>query len=249
MNYVSLVFLWLLAAFSHGLHAQDLAFPIGERVEFRVGWGPVTAGTSSLEIVDTTQVDGFTCFEIQSRARSRGVLGKIYPVKDRITSYMDVEGLFSRGIHKKMREGTYRKDREYVFSPERNEVARFDKGLLKKTLPLEDHVQDVLSAFYWVRLQDLHVDDIFEVTAFDNFRTYQLAVKVLAREEVKVPAGNFDCFKIQPLILSEGLFKASGDVFIWLTADERHLPVKMKSQILIGSISACMTKWEPGRKH
>jgi hypothetical protein len=241
-----LIFLLAFMALAHSLPAKALAFPIGEKIEFKIGWGLVTAGSSSLEIADTTRVDGFNCFKILSRARSRGMLGAVYPVKDRITSYMDVHGFFSRGIHKKMREGTYRKDREFIFSPEKKEATRIDKGKEPVTRKLLGQVQDVLSAFYWVRLQELEVGQIYEVTAFDNFKTYPMAVKVLDREWVTVPAGRFDCFKVQPLILSEGLFKASGDVFIWLTADARHLPVKMKSRILIGSISACMTSWEPG---
>jgi hypothetical protein len=226
--------------------AADLPFALGEKINFRVGWGFVNAGTSSLEIADTLRVDGHLCVLIESRARSNDVLGSLYPVRDCISTSMDVEGLFSRGIKKKMREGGYRKDREFRMHPERSEVERYNKGEWTETREISGYLQDVLSAFYWVRKQDLEVGKILEVTAFDNFKTYPLAVKVLKREKIKVPGGRFDCFKIQPMILGEGLFKASGDIFIWLTADDLHLPVKMKSRIFIGSISAVMTSWEPG---
>jgi hypothetical protein len=106
-------------------------------------------------------------------------------------------------------------------------------------------VQDVLSAFYWVRTQDFKVGDVLEVEAMDNLKTYRLAVKVLDREKVKVKAGTFDCFKIQPVLLGEGLFKAKGEVFIWVTADEARIPVMMKSKIFIGSISAKMINYTP----
>ena len=72
-------------------------------------------------------------------------------------------------------------------------------------------------------------------------------VKVLGRETVKLKSGTFDCFKVQPILLGEGLFKAKGEVIIWLSADERRIPVKMKSKIFIGAISATMTSYTPGR--
>jgi hypothetical protein len=78
-------------------------------------------------------------------------------------------------------------------------------------------------------------------------KTYHLAVRVLERETVKLKSGEFDCFKIQPVLLGEGLFKAKGEVFIWLTADERRIPVRMRSKIFIGSISANMIDYRPPR--
>jgi hypothetical protein len=91
------------------------------------------------------------------------------------------------------------------------------------------------------------VGQVLEVEAVDDLKAYRLAIKVLAREKVKVKAGEFDCFKIQPILLGEGLFKAKGEVFIWVTADERRIPVKMKSKIFIGAISAGMVSYTPGR--
>lgn len=223
-------------------------FGVGERIEFSVGWGLVNAGSSTLSVLDTVRVNGHLCWRIQSQAQSNEVLSKLYPVRDKVVTWMDTEGLFSRGLHKNLNEGTYKKVRDYSIVPERRMVVKRKEGQPVDTLRIRGPVQDVLSAFYWVRTQPLAVGQVLEVEAVDDMKSYRLAVKVLARETVKLKSGSFDCFKIQPILLGEGLFKAKGEVFIWLTADERRIPVKMKSKIFIGAISATMTKYTPGRQ-
>lgn len=220
-------------------------FGPGERISFSVGWGFINAGSSWLEVKDTVTVDGHLCWEIESRARSNDVLGTLYPVDDRVTTWMDTDELHSRGLEKRLREGGYKKDRRYAIQPEKGRILKFKHDEPLDTLKFARHVQDVLSAFYWVRTRPLRVGQVLEVEAVDELKTYRLAVKVLERETIRLKAGEYDCFKIQPILLGEGLFKAKGEVFIWLTADERRIPVRMKSKIFIGAISASMVEYRP----
>jgi hypothetical protein len=55
---------------------------------------------------------------------------------------------------------------------------------------------------------------------------------------------------IQPLLKSEGIFARTGDIVIWLTDDDRRIPVQMKSKVVVGSITATLTggSYWPGRK-
>ncbi len=235
------------AAAGKSAKLAPVPFSVGERITFSVDWGVVNAGTSSLTIQDTVRVNGHLCWRIQSQAQSNDVLGKLYPVKDKVLTWMDCQGLFSRGLHKNLREGSYRKVRDYAILPERSMIIKQKDGAAVDTLFIRGHVQDVLSAFYWVRTQPLAVGKVLEVEAVDDLKAYRLAIKVLAREEVKLKGGTQDCFKIQPILLGDGLFKSKGEVFIWVTADERRIPVKMKSKIFIGAISATMTDYVPGR--
>ncbi len=241
-----LALLWPVLAFA-AAQGPRVPFSVGERIEFSVGWGVVNAGSSTLSVLDTVRVGGHLCWRIQSKAQSNEVLGKLYPVRDKVVTWMDTKGLFSRGLHKNLNEGTYKKVRDYSILPERRMVIKRKDSQPVDTLRIRGPVQDVLSAFYWVRTQPLAVGQVLEVEAVDDMKAYRLAVKVLARETVKLKSGSFDCFKIQPILLGEGLFKAKGEVFIWLTADERRIPVKMKSKIFIGAISASMTRYTPGQ--
>ncbi len=65
--------------------------------------------------------------------------------------------------------------------------------------------------------------------------------KVLRREVLVTPLGRFNTIVIHPLLKSEGIFARTGDMFIWLTDDERRIPVQMKSKVAVGSITATLT--------
>ena len=112
------------------------------------------------------------------------------------------------------------------------------------TIHIPPFVQDALSALYFVRTQPLHVGDTFRIPHFDNGNLYDLAVIVHKKEKIKVPAGTFQTILVEPLMASEGIFKRKGKLNIWMTDDERRIPVKMTSKIAIGSIGANLARIE-----
>jgi hypothetical protein len=63
-----------------------------------------------------------------------------------------------------------------------------------------------------------------------------LIVQVLKRETITVPAGTFDCFRVKPIVKEDTIFRNSEDIDLWVSADARHFPVKIRSGIVIGNI-------------
>ena len=104
--------------------------------------------------------------------------------------------------------------------------------------------QDALSAFYFVRTQSLNVGESFQLPQFDNGKMYNFEVRVLKKEKIKVKAGIFNTILLEPMLLTEGLFRHKGRIRVWITDDERRIPVKMSSSIIIGSVEATLTKIE-----
>ncbi len=74
-------------------------------------------------------------------------------------------------------------------------------------------------------------------------KNYPLRVAALRREEVEVPAGTFQTIVVAPILKSPGLFEHKRNVYIWLTDDEKKIPVLMKTRIMIGSIDASLTEY------
>jgi hypothetical protein len=68
-----------------------------------------------------------------------------------------------------------------------------------------------------------------------------LAVKVHGRQQVKVDAGVFNCIVVEPVIKSGTLFKYEGKLLLWLSDDDRRIPVKVSTKVAIGSIDAALT--------
>ena len=105
-------------------------------------------------------------------------------------------------------------------------------------------VQDVISSLYFFRTLDLEVGKEYVFEAHSGKDTWPLKTKVLSKEKVKVPAGEFDCLVLQPFVREDaGIFKAKGKLKVWVTDDENKMPVKMKSKIPVGSISAELSEF------
>jgi hypothetical protein len=209
-------------------------FPVGERLRFGIRYGPVRAGDAVMEVLERAPMDGHDSYHIRSTAVSSRFFTTFFPVDDCVETWMDAKGLFSRGLAKRLREGRYRQDLSVRFDHERN-LAVYHDGA---EVPVPPRVQDVLSAFYFVRMLNLRVGQEIHIDNHDKKKNYPLKVQVLREERVKTPAGTFSCFVIEPLLKTAGLFKQEGRMTIWVTNDDRKIPVLMKSKVKVGSIIA-----------
>jgi len=217
---------------------------VGEKFVYSVDYGFYRAGTATMSVLDTVNVNGGLCYHIRTTARSNDFISKFYRVRDVVDSYIDVKGLFSRRFEKKLREGKYKSDRIIDFYHDRLIALSTVKKYAVTEIPL--YVQDILSALYYLRTFDLEVgrDEFIEVYA--DGKVYTLKVIVHKRETVEVKAGRFTCLKVEPILQSEGIFKQKGRLLVWLTDDEFKIPVKMTSKILIGSIGTNLEYYELG---
>ncbi len=98
--------------------------------------------------------------------------------------------------------------------------------------------QDIISCFYYFRLLPFEEGKTYEIPTQSSGQNYHLYVKVLGREKVTVPAGTFDCFRVKPLVKKDTVFRTKEAIDIWVTADDRHMPVRVQTGLVIGSISA-----------
>jgi uncharacterized protein DUF3108 len=210
---------------------------IGEYFQFSIDWSGLNGGNALMQVQNMQTVDGRRTWRIITKAESNSFVSKFYKVRDRAETYVDAESLFARRFEKHLREGSYKKDLS----------VRFDQGARKaiydngKSFDVPARVHDVLSAFYYIRTQPLPDGGSVSIPTHDNEKSYDMVVKVLRRERVEVPAGKFDCVVVEPVLKSEGIFKAKGQMFVWLSDDERRIPVQVKSKVPIGSISVSLT--------
>lgn len=218
-------------------------FSAGEQLKFSVSYGPIGAGTAWLEVPEVRTYQGHEVFDLVARAESNTFVSTFYKVRNRIESYWDCDGHFSRRYYEKRREGGYRVEREIVFDEDKRE-AHYSDG---NVFPIPPHVQDALSSFYYTRYQALPLGGSIVFDYHASRKSQPLQVKVLGRERVKTPAGTFDCVAIEPVLKAGGIFKNKGRLVIWITDDDRRMPVRMRSAVTIGSISVTLKEYRTGK--
>lgn len=221
---------------------ENKAFNFGERLDYKVGYSFITAGTGYFQVMPmSVNQNGRKSFDIRFRVYSLESLKWIYQVDDAYRSVLDVEGIFPWMFQQRIREGKYKRDVSATFD-QRNKKA-YEKD---KTYNVPPYVHDIVSAFYYVRTQNLKSmrnGHIFYLENFFDGKTNKLGVKIHKRETLKVDAGTFKTIMIEPLVVDGGLFKSEGHIYIWLTDDENKIPVKVSTKILIGDVFAELTKF------
>ncbi len=215
----------------------------GELLVFSIDYGPVNAGEASLEVGDVVDSGGHPCYPVESKATSNRFFSAFYLVRDKVITHIDIRTLATRYFSKRLREGDYRKNVAIRYDQEAGKARHLD-GRDEDVPP---GVQDILSAFYFVRTLPLEPGKPALVTTHSSRKTYDLVVEVHGRERITVPAGTFDCIVVQPVIQGEGLFQFEGDLTIWLSDDARRLPVLMKTKVKVGAIDASLKSFRPGR--
>jgi hypothetical protein len=220
-----------------GLRTIDQsAFALGERLVYDIVYSFITAGEAVFSIPSVETMHGRECYQVLFTVNSTRTFSFFYKVDDRYETMLDKKGIFPWRYTQRIREGKYKNDFAAEFDQIRN-VAITKAG----SYPIPPYVHDVVSAMYYVRTLDYSKCRPGEKIRLQNFfkdTTYQLAVKFLGYQQISVDAGKFNCVLVEPMIMEGGLFKSEGRIIIWMTNDERKIPVKVSTKVVVGSIDA-----------
>jgi len=216
------------------------AFASGEYLRFDINYGVITAGEGTMKTRDT-MYNGRKCFLVEFTLNSKPFFDVFYKVRDRYYTFVDAEGLFPWRFEQHIREGGYSLDFSVAFDQVNHRAVTSDG---KYRIP--PYVQDMMSAFYLSRTFDYSGFVDGQRVHMENFykdSTYQLDVKFRGRQTIEAEAGKFNCIVIEPLVKEGGLFKGEGRIYIWLTDDDRKMPVLVSTKIKIGNVDAELVEY------
>jgi hypothetical protein len=109
--------------------------------------------------------------------------------------------------------------------------------------------QDALSCLYYLRALKLEPGMTATIPTLPGKKLYKVRVDILRRETLRLPTmGKVDTLLIQPHLEFTGIFRKTGNVFIWITDDERKIPIRMKTAIIFGSVWADLVEGRGCRK-
>ena len=236
------------------VHAEERAqlvtsIQVEEKLTFSVRWLGLEVGRAVAHVSGIEEVNGRKAYHITAEARSNSLIDLVYPVRDVHHTYMDVEYLHSLRYEKIIQEGRYRADEVIEFDQVNHKALYYSrKNQSKKRSLISKDVQDELSSAYWFRLQPFEVGSTVHVPANADEKNWDLTVKILAKEKIKLgDLGTFEAFKIEPSARFQGIFIRRGKIQGWISADEKRLPLMMKTKIpVLGTITVKLVDYEVG---
>lgn len=231
-----------------GLTEDNFPFNPEEKMSFQVRWAFIKAGEAVIELLPPEDFNGVKSYHIVYTARTTPFVDIFYKVRDRIESYMDTDMTHSL-LYKKNHQGKSKKDVTVTFDWEKQEAQYINRGEKTEPIPIMPGTFDPLSVFFSFRLHELHIDDEFSIPVTDGKKNAIGKAKVIKRETIRVLGTRYDTFLVEPeLEHVGGVFEKSKNakLQIWVTADERRIPVRIKSEVIVGSFVAELTSYEKG---
>ena len=217
---------------------KHLPFVPGEKLTFTLKWLFITAGEATLEVLPFETINNAKSYHFMLTVKSSPFIDHFYMVRDQIDAYMNVEMTHSTLYKKNQHEGKRIRDEVVEFNWKRNKAQYSNFKKKRNPIDILPGSFDPLSAFYYVRLVDLKENSIVERPVTDGKKCVVGQATVVRRERIKIDSGTYDTYLIEPdLKHVGGVFEKSKDakIQIWITADKRRMPVKLKSKVIVGS--------------
>jgi hypothetical protein len=219
---------------------QDARLPFGpgERLTFALSWAAIPAGEAVMEVLPMKDINGEEAYHFRLTAESNAFVDVFYKVRDRIDAFAAAD--MSRTVHyiQKKHEGRTRKNLTVEFDWDKTTARYSDEKRVKEPISIKPGTFDPLSVFYYSRTVDLAVNRVMMTPVTDGSKCVMGMARIVGRETISVPGGTYDTFVIEPELKHiGGVFekKKGAKITLWVSADERRLPVKIASQVAIGS--------------
>ncbi|MEX0290959.1 MAG: DUF3108 domain-containing protein [Flavobacteriaceae bacterium] len=219
------------------------AFKSGEWLKFRIHYGWINASYATLQ-VKNSKVDDKSVYHVVGKGRTTGLARAFYKVDDRYESYFDKKDFKPYKFVRKINEGGYKKDIEINFDYEKDEAILNDKKNKKKyNFTIRDSIQDLISAFYYLRntyeFEDLREGDAIKLNMlYDDDGIFQFKLKYLGNEVLRTKFGKVECLKFRPYVQAGRVFKEKESLTLWVSNDLNKIPIRIKADIAVGSIKA-----------
>jgi hypothetical protein len=211
---------------------REYPFAVGETLTYSAKLGMLTLGSGTLQVAGIDSVRGVETFRLRFRLQGKTVF---YSLDDVLESYVATDGFESHRFVQDFVENDKPKHRIFEIFPDSGfyrESGR-DTTFASPEDPLDD-----AAFFYFIRITPLKVGEKYVFERYFRKDKNPVTIEVVKRERMELPDGSkVQCLVLHPVIDTKGLFSKRSDTRIWLTDDERRLPVQIRSKFPFGTIT------------
>ncbi len=212
------------------------SFPQKQTLTYSVDWRVFPAGTAVLRFEAAGDREN-----IAASADTSGAINLLFHVSDRFQSSFDRASGCTDDFNKQTVEGhrqvisTLHLDyvQKHSILNEKNVVNGQTKHIES---PVSGCMTDLLTGIFYASSQPIAMGHNFVLPVVDALHVVPVTMKIEGREEIKTPLGTFKTLRVQPTA-DAGVVKNRGNIWIWYTDDERHLPVQMRARLFWGTIT------------
>lgn len=236
-----------------GLRADpsELALKSGEALTYRVGWS-VLGGAGEIKISAQSELlAGLPQLRLTTTTATHGLARALYPFK------AEAESIFDQ------RDGRLLAAKEWSTAGSRGTRASIVFNYAQGTASYVDYLHternqpaltippgrpaDLITSLVLTRGYGMKPGDQRPIVVLFDDEFYALTLFADHYEKIHTPLGDFDTLVLIPRMEKDpkGIFKRGGEVRVWISQDERHLPVKLEVKLKFGTATAQLTAYTP----
>ena len=205
---------------------------IGEILTYSVKIKGLPAGTQITKVVEKTTLADQPVYRFRSERQTGSLLGKLYHFQDQTESYATTDQLYPLKYVRDLEEQKGRWHIEVDFDHDKG-TAQYTKNSDNKALKLPIGIQDDLSMLYFLRSKELQVGQTYGLPVLVKDKCEHVTLEVHRREVIKTKALG----RVETLML-----RTSHGYLMWLTNDERRIPVRIEAEARIGKLVGVLEK-------
>jgi len=244
--YIALLFLSVRAAAQNDFcSARNMSFKDGEKLMFKVYYNLnfvwINAGNAYFDI-QPDELNGRKVYHITGNGKTAKSYEWVYKVKDKYETYIDKETMLPLRFVRNVNEGGFKIKQDVAFDHKKGKATSD-----KKVYEVPKCTQDVLSAIFYARNIDYNKYKPGDKIPFDMFlddKVYNLYIKYVGKEEITTKMGTYKAIKIVPLLIEGTIFKGGEKMTVWVSDDANHIPLRVDSPILVGSIKVDLVAYD-----
>lgn len=230
-------------------------FRIGEVVTHNVHYFKVSAGTLKLKVDPMVTVNGRKAYNFVTEVKSSSVFSSFYSVEDRVENFVDFETLVPRVFSLHVKETSQLREARMIFDEKALKATYWEKKVTdkngeeekKQSWEILPFSQNVFSAAFYMRNFQWDVGKEISFRVADDEQNLVFKAKCLRRETLDTALGPMKALVLKPEVTLKGAFKPVGDIYIWLSDDDRKYVLRIESKIKIGTIISEVIALKPGR--
>src|SRR6185437_2628320 len=204
-----------------------------EQITYAVHYGIFHVGDVKMVVANTTQsVNNIPCYHAKVSAELSGAVNAIFSINDSWESFIDSNSLLPYKFSELKKENKYRKADYTLF--DRVQEKAFVTDTTNPAVPeyynypITSNIEDIISSFFLLRniqFEKMKVNDTTTMDVFMDNHCYNVRIKLLGEEKIKVNSKKQKAYAISTYIAG---VEEDGQVKCWISADERHIPLRVK---------------------
>ncbi len=230
-------------------------FRVGEEVIHNVHYFKVSAGELALKVEPFVEVNGKKAYAFATEIRSSSVFSSFYSVDDRVVTLMDYEQLVPRVFTMDVKESGQLRQARSFFDFEKLKATYWEKKVTKKSGEEEkklewdivNYSQNVFSMVFYMRIFKWEIGKTYSFHVAHDGENLVFKGTALRKEKLDTDIGVLPAIVVKPEITVKGLFRPVGDIYIWLSDDDRKHVLRIESSIKIGTIVSEVIRINPGK--